>query len=566
MVKLYDSPGHDWFIQQTLVQVRRVLGLQQSGGTLTSPTKALHLLLAEYRVFLPSFAIAVASFVIAAERLLACYRERNWGPAPGQRAAVLLARRGVVVFGFSSLRFPQYFALILVPMYAYLWTEVWYWNRSLRVITVAAGIAVLAGLGSFWLRVGTYDDNVFAEVQHYAATSIPRTAVVIADEAVGDLISQPYCREQDERAVRCTRPPTRSPGPPTCRSSFQLGDPAFHELMRGAVPVKSFTGFNGTVTVWKTGATAPGPPALGVDLYSQGRYTPALVKTDGQANLAYIRHILRAQNAGIVWNLYSPGRTSSTVTRTGISLTPAEVATLTRQAQALGMGVEYRPLIRVGHSWAWEGFLTPPHQQAWFASLYQAELPYLRTAPAAACRDVRGRHRTQRAHRLPVLAVVPGQGARRLPRERGLLGVAARLLHPAGRTPCCGQSGLDPYPHVNLPATATVSQLVAGWDSYLAPRAAGAARPVHDAGSGHPRHRRCVRPTRAVGQEGHCGPQIQVRWFTAACKVAAQYHMRGIYFYEVNLTDDPGNPSPFAAFFEGKQGASAIASCRGIFR
>src|SRR5215472_11224288 len=31
MIRLFDIPGHDWFIQQTLVQIRRVLGLQKSG-------------------------------------------------------------------------------------------------------------------------------------------------------------------------------------------------------------------------------------------------------------------------------------------------------------------------------------------------------------------------------------------------------------------------------------------------------------------------------------------------------------------------------------------------------
>ena len=57
-------------------------------------------------------------------------------------------------------------------------------------------VACLAGLLSFWGRVGAQDDNVFAQVQQYAATSIPAHAVVVADEAIGDLIAQPYCREQ----------------------------------------------------------------------------------------------------------------------------------------------------------------------------------------------------------------------------------------------------------------------------------------------------------------------------------------------------------------------------------
>ena len=43
---------------QTLVQIRRVLGLQKSGGTLTSPTALLHLLFAQYDIFALSFLVS----------------------------------------------------------------------------------------------------------------------------------------------------------------------------------------------------------------------------------------------------------------------------------------------------------------------------------------------------------------------------------------------------------------------------------------------------------------------------------------------------------------------------
>ncbi len=51
----FDTGGHDWWMQETIVQVRRVLGVQPSGGnTLASPAAALHLLFAQYDVFAPS--------------------------------------------------------------------------------------------------------------------------------------------------------------------------------------------------------------------------------------------------------------------------------------------------------------------------------------------------------------------------------------------------------------------------------------------------------------------------------------------------------------------------------
>ena len=123
MVHTFDVPGHDWYVHQTMVQIRRVLGLQHSGGTVTSPVKFLHLLLAQYRVFTPSLLIAMGGFVIGLRRVWHCYQSRAWYPAAGNALLFSWMAAGVVVFGLSSLRFPQYFALILIPAYCFFWSE-----------------------------------------------------------------------------------------------------------------------------------------------------------------------------------------------------------------------------------------------------------------------------------------------------------------------------------------------------------------------------------------------------------------------------------------------------------
>jgi hypothetical protein len=111
-------------------------------------------------------------------------------------------------------------------------------------------VACAAGIASFCGRVVGYDDNVFAEVQQYAATSIPPHAVVIADEAIGDLISQPYCREQDTAPCRDVAGYVIT-WDTYLQTTRELGDPAYQKIIVGAVLVRSWTGFNGTVTVWR---------------------------------------------------------------------------------------------------------------------------------------------------------------------------------------------------------------------------------------------------------------------------------------------------------------------------
>jgi 4-amino-4-deoxy-L-arabinose transferase-like glycosyltransferase len=250
MVRVFDVAHHEWYIGQSTTQVRRVLGLKQSGGTLTSPGRLLHLLAAQYRFFVPSVLIALASFATVARRILQCYRARSWEPAQSNALLFSWVVTGIVVFGLSSLKFPQYFALILIPAYCFLWTEVTRWNwRSAWKSTVMAA-AVVAGLGSFLLTVPAFSANTLAQVQQYAAAQIPASSIVVTEESIGDLIQQRWCTV--EIATPCLHAATYAITWRTyLQSSFNEGNAAFRELMRGAIPVASFGGAVGTATVWK---------------------------------------------------------------------------------------------------------------------------------------------------------------------------------------------------------------------------------------------------------------------------------------------------------------------------
>ena len=246
----FDTGGHNWWVQDTMLQVRRVLGITPSGGTLTSPGAAIHLLLAQYDVFVPSFLIALAAICLAVRRLWRCYRARDWRPVSDNALLWSWMAAAVVIFGSSSLRFPQYFALILVPSYAWFWTEARHWRLRPMLRAALIATACVAGIASFFGRVAAYDDNAFAQVQAYAASQIPPGAVVVADEAIGDIISQPYCREQE--AAPCVGVARYAITWDTyLQTTWDLGDPSYREIMAGAVRLRSWSGFNGTVTVWR---------------------------------------------------------------------------------------------------------------------------------------------------------------------------------------------------------------------------------------------------------------------------------------------------------------------------
>lgn len=246
MTELFDIPGHPWFLQQAQVQVRRVLGLQQSGGTVSSPAQVFHLITHQYGVFIPSAIVATCGLVVLLHRLWQCYRVRNWEPAQANALLFSWTAAGFAVFGSSALKFPQYFALILVPLYAYWWSELARWNdrKFLKIIPVAA----LAGILSFYL-VGT-GDNPFRQAQLYAAHSISAGALVVTEEPIGDDITQPWCRVQQVQL--CPRRPQYAITWDTyLQTSLRQGGSAFARMMAGATPLRSFTGFSGTATVWR---------------------------------------------------------------------------------------------------------------------------------------------------------------------------------------------------------------------------------------------------------------------------------------------------------------------------
>ena len=252
MIVKYDPPGNPWFIHQSLVQIRRVLGLQQSGGTLTSVSGALHLLTQQYKYFVPSLVVAVCALALAIRRTWQCYRARSW--APVQSNAVLYAwlLTGVVVFGVSTLKFPQYFVLILLPAYCYFWTELARWDLDPWWRTFWPIAAAVVGTMSFLLTIPVFNVNSLEEVQTYAAGRIPANAIVVTEETVGDLINQRWCSVED--ATACLGHATYAITWQTyLQSSFNEGDAAFHKLMKGATAITSFRGAAGTATVWKLG-------------------------------------------------------------------------------------------------------------------------------------------------------------------------------------------------------------------------------------------------------------------------------------------------------------------------
>jgi len=210
----------------------------------------LHLLTQQYKYFVPSLLVAGSAFALAVRRTWQCIRRRSWEPVRDSPLLYAWFVTGAVVFGTSSLKFPQYFVLILLPAYCYLWTELAYFRITVRWRKFWPIAAAVVGLCSFLLTVPTFNANSLEEAQAYAAKDIPANAIVVTEEPIGDLIQQRWCTV--EQANACVGHATYAITWQTyLQSSFDEGNAAFHVLMRGATSVASFSGEVGTATVWK---------------------------------------------------------------------------------------------------------------------------------------------------------------------------------------------------------------------------------------------------------------------------------------------------------------------------
>lgn len=309
-------------------------------------------------------------------------------------------------------------------------------------------------------------------------------------------------------------------------------------------------------------------PALGVDLYSKSNYRTATVRTDGSRDLAYAKRFLKVASVGIAWNLFSPANHSNQVVRTANTLTPANVGLLTKIAKADRLSVLYRPLIKIEGPKQWEGYIAPSDTAQWFANYFRAELPYLKLAQKYHVKEfVVGTEIVQLEQSAPASQWRWFLGKVRHV-YRGLVSYASwgRDFYPARQVvPPTAWYGVTAYPDFRLPDSAPVGQLVRAWVRVFryVPHAVLTRTAIQEIGI--PAGNGAYHTPWNWNRSYVLNETVQVRWFLSACYAARQLHLRGIYFWNLNLTDDPARPpksSPVT--FEGKRGARAIRRCSAI--
>lgn len=314
-----------------------------------------------------------------------------------------------------------------------------------------------------------------------------------------------------------------------------------------------------------SGAARATSVQLGVQVYWHDVTDPAAVKTNADRLLDYVVG-LGANSVGISFPIYTDGARPTRVYAKDVATpSPQSIRTVAAEAKARGLRVMLRPLIDeqniTNSAGAWRGSITPGSIPDWFTSYRQTLLPFLAAAQTAhADTFVLGSE----------LDSLVDQAAQWHALEAASAAVfSGRLAYAdnwgqwaTGRPAVAGtDAGLDAYPQLDLPDSASVPQIAAAWTAWLHKRPAGLADTVVQevgiaATPGAYGH-----PAAWGNQHQPLSPQIQVNWFAGACDAVRSLHLSGIYYWDLDAWDNPAQgASTGTASFIGR-GDAAIKAC-----
>lgn len=315
---------------------------------------------------------------------------------------------------------------------------------------------------------------------------------------------------------------------------------------------------------------APGKFQYGIQVYAHN--------TGGQATDAHISAVLdyivaRGGNSlGLTFPLYTDGLRSTSVHPGPETPSVEAISVIIQAARSRGLRTMIRPIIDEANlrttPGGWRGALRPTDVRKWFSGYTAALVPYLDGARAA---------RADEFVLATELTSLQSQGLQWQALRRaagqhfdGALSFAFNWdTTDSGLLPKADSrvaAGIDLYFAVNLDDSATVPQLAAALKTALMAKPAPMRAVMSAQEVGIPAISGAYKRPWDWGDSSGARllPEIQARWFTAACQAVKESGLNGIYFWMLDSTEDPRQIDPAAsrpANFVGRPGESSIESC-----
>jgi len=321
------------------------------------------------------------------------------------------------------------------------------------------------------------------------------------------------------------------------------------------------------VSPFTPGSIGANGPVVGVNLYAVDNYSAAQTTTDAKRTLSYIKNDLRAGAVDIAWNFYNPTPTASNVvTSKATTLTAADVAIITKLAiSTYHLQVEYRPMMFVQKDTHWAGTINPEKPAAWFASFYQANLPYLKVAQRYHISEyVMATEMVDLTSQDNLWAALFARSAKTYKGQISVTAHQAYYFPPHFKVPATRLTGFDFYESLKLPPTAPLKEVVADYEKFFDKTPATQLRRTAIQETGIAAVDGAYQNPSNLGLTGTINQAVQYNWIIAGCDAVHKFDLRGIFFWKVDLADRPLRPAHNPGNFEGRTGATAIAACTSI--
>jgi hypothetical protein len=282
-----------------------------------------------------------------------------------------------------------------------------------------------------------------------------------------------------------------------------------------------------------------GPVQLGINIrWSYFSESESKLQSQIATSLNYIKS-LGANSVAIEWNFYTTSATSNSVAAGTDTPTPAVLGEFLSDAKAQGLFVLVRPLLaETNPSQPWRGKIQPTNRNLWFKNYEKFMRPYLTISQQDHANEFAfsgelesmGSDRRWRTTFLP--------WATKIYKNALMFNVA---WEQPGMAPIPGRTyGVDMYRPLNLGPSATVPQLLAGWNSWLTRiRFQTPLRDIYIVEVGIAAQGGAYTHPSLANFHTPIIPAVQSKWFQAACEFFREHKFRSLYFYSTSLTAGP---------------------------
>ncbi|MFE2040072.1 hypothetical protein ACFXAZ_03915 [Streptomyces sp. NPDC059477] len=292
---------------------------------------------------------------------------------------------------------------------------------------------------------------------------------------------------------------------------------------------------------WKEGM-----PQWGVQLYweeEQEKRSGSFIEAQARKHATYLIG-LGANSVSLSFPFFTEGVTSNTLATGAKTPSPGRLAQVLKVFKDAGFRTTLRPIMdeaALDPPDGWRGNIEPASRSAWFSSYGTLLDPYLKAAEQAkADTFVIGTE-------LNSMEGDPGWEPLVTEAEQTFSGevaydanwdnyVSGRINMPVSSL------GVDAYFPIEVPDTASVGQLVEGWNEWLDKKATGELPNITIAEAGIGAMDGAYHAPGDFYTKRALNPEVQATWYTAVCQVVQERRMKGVYWWSIWFDDDPNTP------------------------